>query len=68
MTKAEYKAKQRQHRLNKTDNFGEKLGKLMRGELIPTFNNNHIWNLRNAIAVEIAPEIRRRQLAWVNNN
>lgn len=67
MTKDQYKEQQRQLRLAKTDGFGERLGKLMRGELLPTFDNSHIWRLRDAIAAEIAPEIRRRQLAWANN-
>lgn len=66
MTKEQYKEMHRQQRLAKTDGFGERLGKLMRGELVSAFDNSHIWRLRDAIAVEIAPEIRRRQLAWMN--
>lgn len=66
MTKEQYKAMQRQQRLDRTNNFGEHLGKLMRGEVVVKYDNSAIWNLRNQIAIEIAPEIRRRQLAWAN--
>lgn len=58
---------QRQQRIANTDGFGERLGKIMRGESVTTFDNSHIWRLRDTVAVEIAPEIRRRQLAWANN-
>lgn len=67
MNKEAYKQQHRQQRLAKTDNFGELLGKLMRGEYTPSFDNSHLWQFRDKIAAEIAPEIRRRQLAWAKS-
>ena len=65
MTKAEFKAKQRDHRIAQNP-IGERIGKLIRGEVVSTFDNSAAWQLRDQIAGEIAPEIRKRQLAWAN--
>jgi hypothetical protein len=65
MTKEQFKEQQRQRRIEATDGFGLKLAKIMRGEIVPTHDNSAIWALRNSIAQEVAPEIRKRQLAWV---
>jgi len=67
MTKEQFKEQQRQQRLAKTDNFGVRLRKLMLGEITSTYDNSHIWALRNQIAMEVYPEIRKRQLAWANS-
>lgn len=66
MTKQQFKEQQRQARLAKTDQFGLRLAKIMLGEITSNYDNSHIWALRNSIAQEVAPEIRKRQLAWAN--
>ena len=67
MTKQQFKQKSRQERLAKTNNFGLHLADLMLGKSKSNYDNNHIWALREQIANEIAPEIRKRQQAWINN-
>ena len=66
MNKELFKQQYRQQRLVKTDNFGLFVAKLMRGEKTSNFDNSHIWALRDTIEAEVAPEIRKRQLAWIN--
>jgi hypothetical protein len=66
MNKEQFKAKQREERLARTDNFGIRMANLMMGKAVSTFDNSHIWALRDSIAEEIAPVIRKRQLAWIN--
>lgn len=67
MNKYEYKNFNRKQRIDKND-FGYRLGLLMTGQKLPSYDNSHIWLLQQSIANEIAPEIRRRQLAWANLN
>ena len=65
MTKQEFREQYRLKRIAANGGMGERMGKIMRGEVIPNFDNAHIWALRDQIANEVAPEIRKRQLAWV---
>lgn len=65
MTKEQFKEEQRQRRIAANGGMGVRIGKLMKGEIVPTYNNSAIWALREQIAGEVAPEIRKRQLAWV---
>lgn len=65
--KEKFKQEQRSNRISKND-FGFRLGQLMKGERASNYDNSHIWNLRDQISKEVAPEIRRRQLAWANTN
>ena len=67
MTKEQFKQQQRQQRIEANGGMGVRIGKIMLGETVPTHDNSHIWQLRNVIAQEVAPEIRNRQLAWNNN-
>lgn len=67
MTKEQFKEKQRQERLAKTNNFGLRLADLMLGKASSNYDNSHIWALRDQIASEVAPAIRKRQIAWANN-
>lgn len=67
MTKEQFKEQQRQLRLAKTNQFGLLLAKIMRGEVTSNYDNSHIWAMQKQIASEVAPEIRKRQLAWANN-
>jgi hypothetical protein len=67
MTKQQFKQQQRQQRIEANGGTGVRVGKIMLGELYSTFDNSHIWQLRNVIASEVIPEIRKRQLAWNNN-
>lgn len=67
MTKEQFKEKHRQLRLANTNNFGLYLAKLMRGEVATEYDNSHIWAFRDRIEQEVAPEIRRRQIAWANS-
>ena len=66
MNKELFKQQYRQQRLVKTNNFGLMVAKLMRGEKTSNFDNSHIWALRDTIEAEVDPEIRKRQLAWIN--
>lgn len=68
MTKQQFKEQQRQKRIAANGGFGLKLAKIMLGEVawICKYDNSAIWALRNSIAEEIAPIIRKRQLAWIN--
>jgi hypothetical protein len=66
MNKEQFKAKQREARLARTDNFGIRMANLLLGKAVSTFDNSHIWAMRDSIAEEIAPIIRKRQLAWIN--
>lgn len=66
MTKQQFKEQDRQRRIAANDGMGIRIGKLMKGEIVPTYNNSAIWALREQIASEIAPIIRKRQLAWIN--
>lgn len=66
MIKQAFKAQYRQNRIAANGGIGVRIGKLMSGEEPASFDNSHIWDLRNKIATEVAPEIRARQLAWVN--
>lgn len=65
MTKEQFKEEQRQRRIAANGGMGVRIGKLMKGEIVPTYNNSAIWALREQIASEVAPEIHKRQLAWV---
>ena len=65
MTKQQFKEQYRQKRIAANGGMGERIGKLMKGEILPTHDNSAIWALRDQIANEVAPEIRKRQLAWV---
>lgn len=67
MTKEQFKEKCRQDRLAKTNNFGLRLADLMLGKTSSNYDNSHIWALREQIAAEVAPAIRKRQQAWINN-
>jgi hypothetical protein len=66
MTKQQFKEQDRQRRIAANDGMGIRIGKLMKGEIVPTYNNSAIWALREQIASEVAPEIRKLQLAWIN--
>lgn len=66
MIKEAFKAQYRQSRIAANGGIGVRIGKLMSGEATATFDNSHIWDTRNRIAAEVAPDIRKRQLAWVN--
>jgi hypothetical protein len=68
MNKDQFKELYRSERLARTDNFGLKLGKLMRGEIVSNFDNSHIWALRDTIEAAVAPKIRKRQEAWMKLN
>ena len=65
--KQQFKEQQRQKRIEANGGFGLKLAKIMLGEVASKYDNSAIWALRNSIAEEIAPIIRKRQLAWNNN-
>jgi hypothetical protein len=65
MTKQEFRKHYRQQRIAANGGSGERMGKIMRGELVSNFNNAHIWELRNFIACEIEPIVRVRQLAYI---
>ena len=66
MTKEQFKQQQRQKRIEANGGFGLKLAKIMLGEVASKYDNSAIWALRDDIAKEIAPIIRKRQLAWIN--
>ena len=66
MTKEQFKEQQRQRRIEANGGFGLRLAKIMLGEITSNYDNSHIWELRNSIAQEVAPEIHKRQLAWAN--
>jgi len=68
MTKEQYKEQQRQKRIEANSGFGLKLAKIMKGEVTPTFNNSAVWDMQRQIAGEIAPVIRKRQLAWAGDS
>jgi hypothetical protein len=67
MTKQQFKEQQRQQRIEANGGTGVRIGKIMLGETVPTHDNSAIWALRDSIASEVIPEIRKRQLAWNNN-
>ena len=67
MTKEQFKQQHRQNRIAANDGMGVRIGQIMTGQVLPSFDNSAIWQLRDNIAREIAPEIRRRQLAWAGN-
>lgn len=70
MTKQEFKDMRQKNRIAASEargSIGPQLGRLYNGAYTPTFDNSSIWALRNTIANEIAPEIRRRQMAWINS-
>ena len=67
MTKEQYKEQQRQQRIAKTHQAGLTVANIMLGKVVSNYDNSHIWKLRNSIADEIAPTIRKRQLAGANS-
>ena len=69
--KEKYKLQNRENRIAARiasgDDFGVRCGQLFRGEVTSTFDNSHLWSLRDQIAKEVEPEIRKRQIAWANS-
>ena len=77
MNKLEYKAHSRVIRMAKPNSKGaimeaaanhasDVVGKILRGEYTPTFNNSALWDMQRKVAAEIAPIIRANQKAWEN--
>ena len=64
MTREQYKQQQRQQRIEANKGAGVHVGQFMTSGMNSNFDNNAAWSLRDAIAKEILPEIRRRQRAW----
>jgi len=62
MTKNQFKESYREKRI-KNNNIGWQLKQVLDGKKV-AHDNSHIWELRNKIGNEIAPEIVRRQKLW----
>lgn len=62
----EYKKNYRQQRLAATDGFGERLGQLATGQVASKYDNSHLWAIQQQVAKEVAPQIKRNQIAWAN--
>lgn len=65
MTKQEFKQMHRNQRVTANGGMGVRIAKIVSGEVVPSFDNKRIWNLRDTIAAEVYPIIRLRQLAWI---
>lgn len=66
MTKSEYLEQHRQNRIQLNPD-GEWIGSIVNGKYKSTYDNSHLWKIRDEIAEELNPKIRLRQIAYAMN-
>lgn len=63
MDKDTFKANHRNARLAANPNNDAWLGDVMSGKRVSTFDNSAVWAMQAKVASEVAPEVRKRQMA-----